>query len=240
MGRQTTRSSAVARPGQARGQPPTGPAATTVLACCGVAGPILFTAAWVISSLRQSGYSVTTVQLSGLAAMDARDPQIMMAGFIGLGACSIAFGAGLGRIAAAGRAGPWLIKAAGAATIAAGLFRRDHMLLVGPGFAGESWHNQVHDLVSGIAYAAMITIPLVCARRFRGHQDWASLCRPLLALALLAGLALALFASRAVQPSNGLVQRVAVTLSLTAELLVAARMLALRSRKRPRADLSGQ
>jgi hypothetical protein len=168
------------------------------------------------------------VQLSGLAAMDARDPQIMMAGFIVLGGCSIAFGAALGRVAAVGSAEPWLIKTAGATTVAAGLFRRDHMLLVGPGFAGESWHNQVHDLVSGVAYAAMIATPLMLARRFRGDPDWAGLSRPLQGLALTSAAALALFASRAAAPSNGTVQRVAVTLALAAVTLVAARMLSLR------------
>ena len=70
-----------------------------------MAGPAAFTAAWVASSLRQTGYSATRVQLSGLAAMDARDPQIMMAGFIALGACSIAFGAALGQLAVPGSAG---------------------------------------------------------------------------------------------------------------------------------------
>jgi hypothetical membrane protein len=204
------------------------PAGTRLLASCGIAGPALFTAAWVTSSLRQTGYSATRVQLSGLAAMDARDPQIMMAGFIALGVCSIAFGAALDRVAAPGSAGPWLVRTAGAATVAAGLFRRDHMLLVGAGFAGESWHNQVHDLVSGVAYAAMIAAPLVLARRFRSDQDWAGLSRPLQVLALSSAAALALFASRAVEPWNGTVQRVAVTLPLAAVVLVAARLLALR------------
>ena len=173
-----------------------------LLASAGIAGPVLFTAAWVAGSLRQAGYSAAAVQLSGLAAADARDPQIMMAGFIGLGACSVAFGAALGRVAAAGSAGPWLVRSAGAAAVAAGLFRRDHLLLAGPGFAGESWHNQVHDLVSGVAYAAMIAAPLVLARRFRGDPAWAGLCRPLQVLALLSGVALALFASGAVEPWN--------------------------------------
>jgi len=200
---------------------------TRFLASCGLAGPVLFTAAWAASSLRQSGYSATSVQLSGLAAMDARDPQIMMAGFIVLGGCSIAFGAALGRVAAVGPAEPWLIKTAGATTVAAGLFRRDHMLLVGPGFAGESWHNQVHDLVSGVAYAAMIAAPLMLARRFRGVPDWAGLSRPLQGLALTSAAALALFASRAAAPWNGAVQRVAVTLALAAMALVATRMLSL-------------
>lgn len=189
---------------------------------------MLFTAAWAVSSLRQTGYSAARVQLSGLAAMDAREPQIMMAGFIGLGACSIAFGAALGRVTAPSSAGPWLVTAAGAAAVAAGLFRRDHMLLVGPGFAGESWHNQVHDLVSDVAYATMLAAPLVLARRFRSLPDWTGLRRPLQVIALCSAVALALFASRAVEPWNGVVQRVAVTLALTAEMLVAARMLTLR------------
>jgi len=66
-------------------------------AWCGVMGPVLFTAAWVVSSLRQAGHSASEVQLSGLAADDARDPQIMMAGFVVLGVCSIAFGIALRR-----------------------------------------------------------------------------------------------------------------------------------------------
>jgi len=111
--------------------------------------------------------------------------------------------------------------------VAAGLFRRDHMLLVGPGFAGESWHNQVHDVASGLAYATMIAAPLVLAWRFRGEPDWAALSRPLQVLTLISAATLALFASRAVEPWNGTVQRLAVTGVLTAEALTAARMLAL-------------
>ena len=34
------------------------------------------------------------------------------------------------------------------------------MLLAGPGFAGESWHNQVHDVVSGV-----LTAEILIARR---------------------------------------------------------------------------
>jgi hypothetical membrane protein len=203
-----------------------------LLASCGIAGPVVFTAAWVASSLLQSGHPVAEVQLSGLAAMDARDPQIMMAGFVGLGACSVAFGTALGRVAPRS-AGPWLIKAAGVATVAAGLFRRDHMLLTGPGFTGESWHNQVHDLVSGAAYAAMIAAPLVLAHSFRGNPRWAGLRRPLQVLALVSAATLALFASGVLQPWNGAVQRVAVTLPLAAEVLIAVWMLTAGQRASP-------
>jgi hypothetical protein len=107
------------------------------------------------------------VQLSGLAAEDARDPQIMMAGFVLLGAGTVVFGAGLGRVTAPRSAGPWLVVLAGVASVAAGLFRRDHMLLA------------------------------------------------------------AVFASRIAGPYDGVVQRIAVTLPLAAEILIAGRMLTL-------------
>jgi hypothetical membrane protein len=196
-------------------------------ACGGVAGPVLFTAAWVVSSLRQTGHPAAGIQLSGLAAEDARVPQIMIAAFVVLGACSIAFGAALRRVAGHRSAGPWLVIVAGAAAVAAGVFRRDHMLLTGPGFTGESWHNQVHDVVSGIAYVAMIAAPLALARQFRTDPQWAMIARPLQVLALASTVAVAVFASRAAEPWNGTVQRTAVTLALAAEVLAAARMLTL-------------
>jgi len=204
------------------------PAPRRLLPWSGVVGPLLFTAAWMAGSLRQAGRSVTDLQLSGLAAVDAEDPQIMIAGLVGLGACSIVFACALRRVRVSGTAPPWLVMCGGAATVAAGVFRRDHMLLTGPGFAGESWHNQVHDVVSGLAYASMIVAPLVLARRFRADPDWVPLSRPILLLALMSAGALALFASRLVEPWNPVVQRASVTLSLAAEALIAARILTLR------------
>jgi Protein of unknown function (DUF998) len=194
----------------------------------GVAGPVLFTAGSVVSSLRQAGVSAAGVQLSGLAADDARDPQIMMTAFVVLGACSAGFGAAPGRVSGRpGSAGPWLVAVAGAAAVAAGVFRRDHMLLTGPGFASESWHNQLHDVASGVAYAAMLAAPLVLARRFRHDPGWVVVSRPVQALALASAVALAVFATRAGEPWNAVVQRVAVTLALTAEIVMAARMVTL-------------
>src|SRR6516165_10507239 len=98
----------------------------------GIAGPVVFTGAWILSSMRQTGYPAAEIQISGLAAPDARDPWIMITGFLVLGGCSVAFGAALhealgGRV----RAGvaPRLIQGAGVLTIAAALLRRDRMLL---------------------------------------------------------------------------------------------------------------
>ncbi|HEY5989714.1 MAG TPA: DUF998 domain-containing protein, partial [Streptosporangiaceae bacterium] len=211
-------------------------ASRKLLPWCGVVGPLLFTAAWVAGSLRQTGHSAADVQLRGLAAMDARDPQILIAGFVGLGTCSIVFGDALRQSRVSGTAAPWLVMCGGAATAAAGVFRRDHMLLTGPGFAGESWHNQVHDVVSGAAYTAMLVAPLVLSRRFRTDSAWAPLSRPILILGLISAGALALFATRLLDPWNPVLQRAAVTLSLSAEVLIAARVLTL---DRPNAAVPG-
>ena len=192
----------------------------------GIASPVLFTAAWVVSALRQAGHPAAQIQLSGLAAEDARDPQIMMAAFVVLGTCLIGFGAAL-RPVAARSAGPWLVMTAGAAAVAAGVFRRDHLLLTGSGYAAESWHNQVHDVASGFAYVAMLTAPLALASRFRRDPDWAVIACPVQALTLASALAMVVFASRALEPWNGVLQRTSVTLALTAEVLAAVRMLTL-------------
>jgi hypothetical membrane protein len=189
----------------------------------GIVGPVLFTVGWAVSTARQAA-PPAEVQLSGLAAGNARDPELMMAAFIVLGGCSIGFGAAL-RPVAPRSAGPWLVMLAGAATVAAGVFRRDHLLLTGPGFTGESWHNQVHDVVSAIAYAAMLAAPLLLARRLRREPGWAGASRAVTALTLASAACLAVFASRVVEPWNGAVQRAAVTLALAAEVVLAVRLL---------------
>jgi hypothetical protein len=235
-------------------------------AVAGIAGPVAFTGAWIVASLRQTGHSVLAVQLSGLAAPDARDPGTMIAGFVALGACSVAFGGSLHRaLGGSGRhaarppqagletragwprlrwvrpgpgrpdlgrpragLGPRLIQCAGALTIAAGLLRRDHMMLGSSGAAvGESWHNHAHDLVSSIIYLTLVVAPLLLAARFRGDARWQRLWVPLLAgSAVTAGL-LGVFASSAWPSWDPVLQQVAVTIPLAMVAAVAVRLLRL-------------
>jgi hypothetical protein len=82
-------------------------------------------------------------------------------------------------------------------------------------------------VVSGVAYGAMLAAPLVLAHRWRGDPDWAPVSRPVQVLALVSAAALMVFASGIAAPYNGVVQRIAVTLPLTAEILIATRMLTL-------------
>jgi hypothetical membrane protein len=212
----------------------------------GLAGPAAFTAAWAVSSLLQTGHAATEVQISGLAAPDARDPWIMITGFVVLGCCSVVFGTALHRELGGsgqegwgrregwvGRAGggPRLIQAAGLLTVAAGLLRRDRMLLTAP--AHESWHNHAHDVVSALIYVALIAAPLLLARRFRGDPRWGGLRWPLVGAGLATAAVLVVFLTGAFPSSAGLLQRIGVSVPLAAVCAVAARLLAVGSEPQP-------
>jgi hypothetical protein len=223
-------------------------------AAAGIAGPVAFTGAWIASSLRQSGYGFTEVQISGLAAPEARDPWIMIGGFIVLGGCLIAFGSAL-REGLAGsdgpgvpgdphqprRAGPapWLIQAAGVLTIAAGLLRRDHMLL--DAAPGESWHNHAHDVISGVIYVILVAVPLLLARTFRAYPRWRALRWPLVVAAVATAVLLIVFVAHTFRAWDGTLQRVAVSVPLAIMCAVALRLLqrAPRARRRAAARATG-
>jgi hypothetical protein len=107
--------------------------------------------------------------------------------------------------------------------VAAGLLRRDQMLLTAP--AHESWHNHAHDVVSAVIYVALVAAPLLLARRFRGDPRWGVLRWPLVADALATAAMLAVFFSPAIKSWDAVLQRIAVTLPLAAVVALAARLL---------------
>jgi hypothetical protein len=199
-------------------------------AAAGIAGPAAFTGAWIASSLRQTGYPAAEIQISGLAAPHARDPWIMVAGFVVLGGCVVAFGAVLRDVLGGrGRAGPAprLIQGAGLLSIAAGLLRRDRMLLA-PG--SVSWHNHAHDVISAVIYVDLVVAQVLLAARFGrdpGLADptWKPWRPWLLASGAATGALLIAFVADTSAPGAGVLQRVAVTIPLAAIAAVAARLL---------------
>jgi hypothetical membrane protein len=204
--------------------------AATLRICAGIAGPAAFTGAWIVSSLRQAGYPAAEIQISGLAAPDARDPWIMVAGFVVLGGCTVAFGAALHE-ALGGRGGaglaPRLIQGAGLLTIAAGLLRRDRMLLT-PG--SVSWHNHAHDLVSAVIYVDLVAAQVLLAGRFGRDPaglelTWRSWRPWLLASGLATGAVLIAFVAVTPAAEAGVLQRVTVTIPLVAIAAIAVRLL---------------
>jgi hypothetical membrane protein len=188
----------------------------------GAIGPLAFTAAWIIASLLQTGYPAAEVQISGLAAPGARDPWIMIAGFVVLGVSLIAFGpalrAGLGGARQAGPA-PWLLQVAGVLTLAAAALRRDHMLLTsGP----QSWHNHAHNVVSAVLYILLVAVPLALAWRLRAEPRWRWAPVPLVAGAVIAAIILVVFVSGAAKSWDGTLQRTGVSIPLATLATVAA------------------
>jgi hypothetical protein len=199
-------------------------------AAAGIVGPAVFTGAWIVGSLRQTRHPATAIQISGLAAADARDPWIMITGFLVLGGCGVAFGAALHKaLGGSGCAGPAprLIQGAGVLTIAAGLLRRDHMLLTS---GSVSWHNHAHDVISAVLYADLVVVQLLLAVRFgrdprwQGWQGWQRWRPWLLASGIASAAVLVVFAAGTSSPDAGLVQRVAVSIPLAALAAIAARL----------------
>jgi hypothetical protein len=203
-----------------------------IRAACGLIGPAVFTAAWLVGTRRQRGYSVAHEHISGLAAPDAEDPHVMTAGFVTLGVCTVAFGAELDRRLSRGgrRAGPGpaLMAAAGVATVALATFRRDRRSNYAPPGETEtppSWRNDLHD-VSAVASGALgLASLLALAARFRRDPAWRPLARPAALAALSSGGLSAWFARDVVRPGNGIVQRASVTIPLSFMARVSLRLL---------------
>ena len=133
-----------------------------VLGTCAFAGPVIFTAAWLVAWPLQDHYSPRREDISALAALDGRYPWIMMLGFMALAVGTIALGLGLmgavpGR---SGKAGSILVLLAGVGLGVAGLARNDCSSELAACKASEeagnlSWHHQVHDLVSLVIFLAL-------------------------------------------------------------------------------------
>jgi hypothetical protein len=192
---------------------------TRMAAVAGVAGPMVFTGAWIVSSLRQTGHGAAEVQISGLAAPDARDPWIMITGFLVLGGCALVFGEALHE--AVGGPAPRLIQVAGVLAIAAGLLRRDHMLLQpGP----VSWHNQAHNVVSAVIYLDLVVAQALLARAFARDPAWKPWGRWLAASAAATTALLIAYGADTSEPAAGVLQRVAVSVPLVAIAAIAARL----------------
>jgi hypothetical membrane protein len=183
-----------------------------------MAGPIAFTAAWLLGGLVQDEYSVRQEDISALAAMDAQYAWIMITGFVVLGVGTVALAAGLASTLRYPSAviGSVLLMIAGIGLAVAGLARNDCSSEL-PACAARadasevSWHHQVHDNVSLIIFLALIAAPLVFARAFGRDDRW----RPLRSYSILTGLLgfalLALYMIGSAGTWNGLVQRVFVS-----------------------------
>jgi hypothetical membrane protein len=188
-----------------------------------VIGPAAFTAAWLVGTVREPGYSVSDEHISGLAAPDARSPNAMRAGFMTLGVCSIAFASAVDRRLredAAGRGsgwGPALLAASGLAIGIAGVLPRDRMsnfVPQGERVAPQSWVNEGHDLASVAAQVTGSAGLIALSRRLARDPALDDLSGAAARAALTSSGAMAWFARAVTRPGNGVVQRVGVSIPL--------------------------
>jgi hypothetical protein len=203
----------------------------TLRAACGLAGPAAFTAAWVVATHRQPGYSVAHEHISGLAAPDAEHPHVMRGAFVFLGATSIAFARELDRrLDTAERPAGWgppLMAASGAAILVAGLAPRDRMSNEPPPGAppGQSAVNDLHDVTSALAGATAGLGLLALARRFHRDPAWHDLAHRAAGTAIAGAGFSGWFLTDVTRPGNGLVQRAGVSIPLGFMTRTALRML---------------
>ena len=198
-------------------------------AVCGVLGPLVFTGAWLVAARRQEEYEVRHEHISGLAAKDAVDPHVMTAGFLTLGAGTVAFAAALERrLGPRAGWGPAMIGAAGLATIVAGVFRRDHRSNIpfpGEEHLSQSLENDIHDSAA-VAIAVMGTGGLIALTPRLAEDPGLAPSAPSAVLAALTSVSLsAWFLRDVVRPWNGIVQRVSVTVPLAFMARLSLRLL---------------
>jgi len=193
-----------------------------VLGWCAVAGPVLFTAAWLIAESVQDTYGPRREDISALAALDAQHAWIMIAGIVALGLSLVALGVGLVGAIDDGRSatvGAILLVVAGLAFVVAGFARDDcsselQACKTRVKAGNVSWHHQVHDNVGIAVFLFLVLAPLMLARAFRRDRGWRDLRRYSLITGVLTLVLLLVFGGGSFTGWNGLAERLLITIPL--------------------------
>lgn len=158
---------------------------------CGVAGPVVFTLAWVAAGAAWTGYDPRWQYISELAAYGAPLGVPMVGAFLALAALTLVFVAGLRRALGGGASAPAaaaLLGTFGLATVASGLARCD------PGCGGASLSNQLHTIVTygglgALTLATLVTPQALPGDGWRGYRLYSRLTGLLAAAIFLRGFA---------------------------------------------------
>lgn len=134
--------------------------AIRVATWAGVAGPIVFTIAWLVTGARTPGYSHVRQPISQLAALGSPYPAIQQAGFFALTAAVVGLAWGLPRVTGRSRILTSLLAAAAVAVALTSVFRDD---LTGTEVQSNS--GAVHRATGGLFFMLMIVVAFVVASR---------------------------------------------------------------------------
>lgn len=182
------------------------PTRTRRLAIGGIAGPAAFIGAWAVGGLIKDGYDPVDTAISRLAAAGAETQPLMTAGFIGFGLGVPLFAQAL-RHAVPGKA--WVAATVtGAATLGVAATPLEASELV----------DRLHFVAATTGYVSLALVPLLAARHLPGR--W-----PLVSRVAGAVTAAALVAIPLSDSTNGLAQRVGLTVTDAWIMAMAVRLL---------------
>ncbi|MFX0196338.1 MAG: DUF998 domain-containing protein [Candidatus Hodarchaeota archaeon] len=182
----------------------------SLLAFCGIIGPIFYTIVLIILGLLRPGYSHVTQSMSELGEVGG--PNAIMMNTIGfplLGFLLIAFAIGLHRGLSEGEGsmlGPGLIVLSGVGLIGSGIFPCD------PGCIDVTLVSKMHSIMATIAAFAMIFAALAIFYRVKNDLLWQNYQL----YSLLTGIVTAIIASAYMvfEPWLGVFQRLSMGVSL--------------------------
>lgn len=132
-----------------------------------IIGPAAFAAASVLGGRRVRGYQPFDEPISALAAQGSNGAPVMVAGFLALGASTVALAREINDTAGAPPPVPALVALAGVTTAAAGLARCSDRSCPTRGLDNgvPTRSDDLHVLFSAATFALWIAAPLVAARR---------------------------------------------------------------------------
>lgn len=192
---------------------------TSRLLLCGVVGPVIFVASFLVQGALRSGYDALRHPVSSLSL--GATGWVQVATFLITGLLIAAYAVGLRR-AGCGWWTPVLVGLVGVGLVGAGIFVADPISGYPPGSpvpAPSTVHGIAHQLFSTPVFTALPAAMLVMARRFfrSGERGWARYS--LLSAPIFFGcFVLAAFGfdqNPLLMPVGGLWQRLALVVGLT-------------------------
>jgi hypothetical membrane protein len=199
--------------------------ALSLLAICGITGPILDSIIVITLGLFRPNYNHVTQIMSELGEVGAPNALIMnTAGFILLGLLMISFAFGLHRGISEGegsKIGPALVAASGSWLVLLGLFPCD------PGCANESFVGITHEVFAIMHAFTMIFAPLAIAQRLKKDNRWQGYLYYSLATGVLGAVLASLYGFNVFEPWKGALQRVLMGVPLLWVEVMAIKLLRL-------------
>lgn len=123
----------------------------------GIWGPAAFGAASVVAARRQPGYSHVGNHISGLAAAGERSAEVMVPGFVALGASQLVLPAPSSRLRS-------MLRVAGVTSILAGVVRVSDPRCPQPGDPEATASDLGHGAASVATFVLWAAMPVIAAR----------------------------------------------------------------------------